>query len=559
MKKRIFRSILSACLVVLSAVVLTTVYSVYRAFLDEEVSRLQVEAASMAKVLNDSGKGAEARLIEEDIQILSPTDIRVCLIEPDGSVYFDSLYPSRHANHADRQEIVEAHEDGVGFSVRYSDTLSTETYNVAVLLKNGSVLRLSRTHASLLSLFVRMIAPIAILVPILIGASWVMAGLLSRHIVTPINAIDPANPLENIPYEQLRPLLERLDENNKQIQSQMEQLELRNREFDALSASMEEGLVMVWNTGKPSFVNRAARSIFDLEQKFSLHDNEQLGELLEQALGGASLETTRTVRGKTYSLLAQPIWKDKEILGAMVLAQDVTEKLEAKRRRQEFTANVTHELKTPLHTISSSAELLSSGLVKADDIPRFTGYISKEAARMSAMVSDIIHLSRLENEEQPQSQAVDVYEIARTEIEKMAQSAEVAGIELSLEGSKAIVLANPVDIQSVLKNLIENAIRYNTAPGYVHVSVHQHNDKVRLMVEDDGVGIAPELQERIFERFFTADVSRTHCGTGLGLAIVRHAIDNLGGSIHLDSEPGKGTCFEIELDAHDEQAANKSL
>lgn len=539
MTKRIFHSILGACLFVLAAAVITTVLSVYQGFVSEEVARLGKETRIVANVLNHGGS------IDPDLELFSLGGIRLCLIDADGTVEYDSFQSDNEANHADRQEIIEASQNGEGSSIRYSQTLSTETYNAAVRLDDGSYVRLSQSHSSLLALFARSLWPMLLLIPALAFVAYVIARLLARNIVVPINAIDLANPLSQVPYEQLRPLLEKLDSNNRQIAGQLRQLEENSLEFEALSTSMSEGLVMVNAQGRPAFINQAARKIFSITTDDWASASNSLNMLLEQGLNGQKAGKIYPKNGRIYSLEATPIRRDERIIGAMVLAMDSTEKQEAALRRQEFTANVTHELKTPLQTISSSAELLSSGMVKEEDVPTFAGYIFKEARRLSAMVNDILHLSRIESQSSEPDALTDLCAVAKEETEQMTKAAALADVHLEFEGEQAYVLADRKDLSDIVRNLVENAIRYNRPDGYVRVTVANRADNVELRVEDGGMGIAPEIQERIFERFYTADPSRSQGGTGLGLAIVKHAASNLGSEVLLDSEPGKGSTFTI--------------
>lgn len=541
MTKRIYRSILWACLLMMFTTVGATVYTLYQAFVRESVAQLEKETELVASALN---QGIDP---QKEVEILALGDVRVCLIKPDGTVIFDSAHPGQEQNHKNREEVVQAVKQGKGFSIRHSDTLSEETYNCAILLNNGSYLRLSQSHSSMLSLFFQATRPMILVLPFMLLVTWGLARLLSRNIVDPINQINPGKPLENIPYEQLRPLLEKLDESNHQIQQQLWQLETRNHEFETLTASMDEGLLMVNNESQLVYANKAAAKIFNLHENWQLCEHQKLADMVKLALEGKTSQQVYKKHGRIYSLESSVVKNDDQCIGALILALDVTEKQEMQKRRQEFTANVTHELKTPLQTISSSAELLASGLVKTEDVPRFSGYIQQEAARMIAMVNDIIHLSRLENESIQTDQKADLYAICQHTVEKLAHSAEVHHVSLHLEGERIWVQGSEVDLKSIVKNLIENAINYNKTEGQVWISVAQKENQAVLTIKDTGIGIPSALRERIFERFFTADPSRCQSGTGLGLSIVNHAVANLGGTIRLDSEEGQGSTFTITL------------
>lgn len=541
MTKKIFRSIFGACLFVLSIALLAVVFTIYRGFVNEDIARLEKETRIVAGALNHSDD------IQSDLEIFALSDIRLVLIAPDGEITYDSINPANHENHYDRQEIVDARNEGSGFSIRYSQTLSTETYNCAMRLNDGSFVRLSQSHSSLLALYASSLRPMLIIVPILAGAAWIVAHLLARHIVIPINAIDLSHPLDSVPYEQLQPLLERLDSNNRQIEGQMRQLEEKSLEIEALSTSMSEGLIMADAQGSPAFVNDAARRIFKLKENQTPSDHPMLKELMDKAMRNEKSQVIYRHGGRIYSLQADPIRKGKKTIGGMVLALDITEKQQARERRQQFTANVTHELKTPLQTISSSAELLVSGLVKPEDIGQFAGYIVDESRRLSELVNDVLHLSRLEQEQTTPLTDIDLCALAREQTEKLIPSAKMNEIDLRFEGEEAEVVADRRDLEDILRNLIENAIRYNRPQGSVVVSVHQTDQHVVLSVKDTGVGIPKDSIDRIFERFYTVDPSRTKGGTGLGLAIVRHAAENLNAKVFVKSKEGKGSTFTVRF------------
>lgn len=542
MTKRIFYSILGACLFVLVVVCTVTVYAVYNGLMQEQVTSLENETRLLATALNQENDE------QRSFELLGSSTVRVCLISPEGEVVYDSFHIARdEENHYNRTEIAQARENGEGFSIRHSDTQSEETYNYALRLNNGLILRLSQSHSTLLSLFYDTIWPMALIVVLLIALSAVLARTLARNIVAPINAIDPAHPLDFIPYEQLKPLLVRLDENNKKLDLQMKELENRNQNWNALISSMDEGLWMFSYNGELIYSNPAARKIFEMPDDFEVRENETLKRLFSQARYQQSSCTQMNLNGRIYSLEASQVIGKEKVYGIMILALDITEKEEAHKRRQEFSANVTHELKTPLQTISSSAELLKLGLVQQDDVPRFVGYILDETDRMSAMINDIIHLSRLENESMPTAQAVDFYEVCKKVVAENQQNAKLAGVTLNLEGEPAWVDGTIVDLESIVKNLLENAIRYNKPDGSVYLRLKRYEDMIQLKIADTGAGIPAEVQPRIFERFFTADPSRNRTGTGLGLSIVNHAVKNLDGTIEVHSKVDVGSTFIVRL------------
>ncbi|MDO4663824.1 MAG: ATP-binding protein [Erysipelotrichaceae bacterium] len=551
MTKRIFYSILGACLFVLIVVCSVTVQAVYNGLVSEQIASLESETKLMARALNH-----ETNKVESLKEFASST-VRVSLVEPDGDVVFDSLNEDgvheENENNNSHEEIIQARETGSGFSIRRSKSQSEEIYYYAVRLDDGNIIRISRSHSTLLNLFYQTILPMIFIVGFLVLFCAVLARILARNIVEPINAIDLADPLNSIPYEQLRPFLMRFDENNKELERKMTELERRNQEWNALLSSMDEGLLMFSRKGILNYSNTAGYEIFGLEENFDVKDNEILKRLYSQALHRHSARAQFNQNGRIYSLEASSVIVADKVIGVMILALDVTEKEEAHQRRQEFSANVTHELKTPLQTISSSAELLGSGMVQPEDVPRFAGYITDEAKRMSAMINDIIHLSRLEQESPQIKEKINLDEVCQKVVDNYQQAAQIANVNLSYEGEPVWVMGTIVDLESIVKNLIENAIRYNKPEGSIFVRLKRYDQFAQLKISDTGLGIPNEVQDRIFERFFTADPSRNKTGTGLGLSIVNHAVSNLGGTITVRSKVDVGSTFVVRLPLSDLQ------
>ena len=316
---------------------------------------------------------------------------------------------------------------------------------------------------------------------------------------------------------------------------------------------MDEGLLMFSRKGILNYSNTAGNEIFDLEENFDVKENETLKRLFSQALRHHSAKSQLNQNGRIYSLEAASVIATDKVIGVMILALDITEKEEAHQRRQEFSANVTHELKTPLQTISASAELLGSGRVQPNDVPRFAGYITDEAKKMSAMINDIIHLSRLEQESPQNKESINFHEICQKVVSDYQHTAQLANLNLSYEGESVWVPATVVDLESIVKNLLENAIRYNKPEGSIFVRLKRYEHFAQLKISDTGLGIPNEVQDRIFERFFTADPSRNKTGTGLGLSIVNHAVANLGGTIKVRSKVDVGSTFVVRLPLSEQQ------
>lgn len=540
MTHKIFSSILGACICVLLVAVAGTVCVIYNAFYQEQVSQLKSQAQMAARLLN-----ADRNL---PVELFDTAGIRLSVIEADGTVSYDSMEDlSQMKNHINREEIVQAHKTGEGFSLRRSDTLSEDTYNEAVALDDGRYIRLSKSHSSLLQLFGEALLPMGGFILFALFLSWWIARRAARIIMAPINAIDPSNPLKKVPYEQLLPLQTKLAENQEQIRRQMADLEQKSREFDVLSANMDEGLLLAKVDGTLVFVNKAARSLFGLRTGDSLKESEPLEKIWKKVLRKHNTTKTLKIDSSTYVLEAALIESQRHIEGVMILVLDITEKEEAQSRRQEFTANVTHELKTPLQTILSSSELIQNQIVTGEDIPVFAGYIHEEAARMTRMINDIIHLSRLDHDTNAIDEVVDFTAVVNNCIAQVRSNAALNQISLRVSAEPVFVLAHKANLEDIVVNLVENAIHYNFPEGYVEVSLVDRAGKAILKVKDNGAGIAPAIQGRIFERFFTADPSHNRKGTGLGLAIVKHAVENLKGTITLESTENVGSCFTVVL------------
>lgn len=549
MTKRIFRAIFGVSLSVLLLAMIGVVWSLYGSFYQEQMGQLTMQTELIANVINEDGT---AKLASLDLD-----SYRLTLISPQGEVLYDSDgHEQELSNHLKRQEIQQARQGGEGSSVRFSDTLSEETYNVARQLKDGSFVRLSVAHRSVLGLFASTIVPLVVFVLAALVISWILAHSLARSIVRPINNIDFNHPLQTKTYPQLEPLLHRLEENNRQIQGQMKELRRKSEEFDAVSQNMDEGLLLLSGSYRILSCNRAAREIFGIYDGWHPFEDVQLKDLLEKARKEKRAHCRMKRGGRRYVMEAAVIDQEASRSGMVVLILDTTEKQEAEKRRQEFTANVTHELKTPLQTISSSAELLGSGMVQEADVPRFAGYISQEAARMTTLINDIIHLSRLDEQESPGTQITRLDEALAQAAGQLSGMAEMEGITLQIHTQPASVRASQHDLQDIVMNLMENAIKYNHPGGWVQADVRTENGKAVLEVSDGGEGISEKDQQRIFERFYRADKSHSRAkgGSGLGLAIVLHAVNNLGGTIHLDSQEKKGSRFTVRLPLVQESA-----
>ncbi len=501
-----------------------------------------------------AAQGVEA-VGAEYFEGLITKDYRISWISADGKVLYDSEADlSEMENHLEREEIKEALESGYGESSRYSSTLMERTLYSAKRLSDGTVVRLSVAQSTLLMLLLGMLQPLAVIILIAIVLSMFLASRLSKKIVKPLNSLDLDDPLSNEGYDELSPLLRRIDTQQRQIKNQADELRKRQEEFEAVTENMSEGIVVLNTKGVILSINRAAEKLFDAshdrvgQHMLSINRSAEISELLSQIEKGVRAEKTLELKGRKYRLDISPVSEDEKVTGAVLLMLDVTEKEQAEQMRRELTANVSHELKTPLHTIAGCAELLENGMVRPEDTARFYSQISNETARMIALVEDIIRLSHLdEGAEDIKRERVDLYELAAQTVKSLSHEAENVGVSVSIEGENAVVYGIPQLLESIVYNLTDNAIKYNRQGGMVKVSVERLSDGVRLTVSDTGIGIPPEHQERIFERFYRVDKSRSKelGGTGLGLSIVKHAARLHNAKIELQSVEGEGTKVKV--------------
>ena len=547
MTKRIFRSICLVAIAVFAASVLLFSFVLYDYFSGVRQEQLRVQTELAAKAVAAEGTAY--------FDGLDTSQYRMTLIAPDGSVIFDSRSDSDEMeNHLEREEIKEALENGVGESSRYSVTLMERALYCAKRLPDGSVLRMSVKQNTLLTLLLGMSQPLAVIILIAIALSMFLASRLSKQIVKPLNSLDLDDPLSNEGYDELSPLLKRIDVQQRQIKNQADELRKRQEEFEAVTENMSEGIVVLNTKGVILSINRAAEKLFDAshscvgQHMLSVNRSAEISALLSEAEKGVHAERTLELKGRKYQLNISPVSEDEKVTGAVLLILDVTEKEQAEQMRREFTANVSHELKTPLQIIAGSAELLENGIVKEEDRLGFYSQIRGEARRMIWLVEDIIRLSHLdEGADDMKQERVDLYKLTAETVSSLVSEAESAGVSLSVDGESAIVNGIPQLLESVVYNLTDNAIKYNRQGGEVKVSVRRTDSGVCLSVADTGIGIPPEHQERIFERFYRVDKSRSKelGGTGLGLSIVKHAASLHNAKIDLQSAEGKGTTINV--------------
>ena len=553
MTKKIFRSIVLVAAVVLLASLVVIVACMYRYSADAQERQIR-DDLSLA-VAGVSADGAEY------LQKVAPSRFRLTWVAADGTVLYDTKADAGQLpSHADRSEIREALENGTGESTRYSATLLEKTLYYARRLDDGTVLRISVSRATVWVLVVGMLQPIVILLLIVLVLSAVLAKRLSKHIVEPLNELDLEHPLDNDSYEELAPLLGRISRQREQIDRQLRELQRKTDEFSQITRSMQEGLVLLDNHWTVLSINPAAQRLFGAdagcvgEDFLTVERSHEMSAAIEAAMQNGHSEFRLRKNGRIYQLDLTRIDSGGEVAGAVLLTFDITERENAEQNRREFTANVSHELKTPLQGIIGSAELLENGMVRPEDTARFIGHIRSEAQRLVTLGKqrlkrrgDIIRLSQLDEGDEMPTETVDLREIAQEAAEDLRGAAEKKHVSLSLEGEAAPVTGVRRLLYEIVYNLCDNAVKYNVDGGSVSIRVEQDGQMASVTVADTGTGIAPEHQGRIFERFYRVDKSHSKAsgGTGLGLSIVKHAVQYHHGSIELQSAPGKGTTIRV--------------
>ena len=518
----------------------------YRDYEDGAFARLRAEEAAIAQGLGAAGS--------DYFDSFAPDD-RVTWIAANGTVLYDSAAPAQLLeSHAGREEIDQALQTGEAQTSRYSKTLLQRTFYYAKLLEGGTVLRVSCTQNSLPAMILMLLTPflwVATLVLILCG---VLSYRLARQITKPLNAINPDNPAPLPSYPELTPLFDKLREQNRTIGKQMNELQLRQREFTAITENMREGFLLVDCKMHVLSSNHSALEVLgrrELKPGCLLYDAEcsqEIFDAVDTALSGSHAELLLTIDETSWQVLANPVVASGQVAGAVVLFMDVTEREQRERLRREFSANVSHELKTPLTSISGFAELMKEGLVPPEKIPEFSGDIYKESLRLIGLVNDIIQLSRLdENSTQFQRAPVDLYDLCAQSIERLSTVAARQSVTLALTGEHAEIMGVEQLLKEMIYNLLDNAIKYNVPGGSVTASVRKSAGRTILSVSDTGIGIPYAHQPRVFERFYRVDKSHSKevGGTGLGLSIVRHAAQYHGARLELKSQPGKGTTITV--------------
>lgn len=546
MTKKIFRSIISVTLVVLTASMFITFSFLYDYFNKSQVAQLKEELSLVA--------GGVEKLGTEYFDDYDSSVFRFTLVAADGSVIYDSKANSADLeNHKSREEIAEAFESGNGSSARYSSTLTEKTFYEAVLLSNGNVLRVSENQVTVGALFLGMLPVICAIIIVSAAVTLFMSQKMAKSIVKPFNELDLENPDKNDTYEELSPILTKINRQHKQIERQLCELKQKSDEFEQITDSMNEGLVLLDKNGTVISINASAKKIFGVPDTaagrffLTVDRNIDINNAVKAALTGNRTELREERDGRIYQFIVSRTESNGQTLGVVILCFDITETAFAERNRRQFTANVSHELKTPLQSIIGSTELLQNGLVKPEDTERFIANIKNESTRLVTLINDIIELSRLDENNTSASEAVDLYTVAYEVAEVLQPSAYERKIEIVLNCEHCILNGIREYFYEIIYNLCDNAIRYNKDGGKVIIDIKNNDNNIILSVTDTGIGIPPEHQQRIFERFYRVDEShsRDTGGTGLGLSIVKHAVEYHKGKIYLDSTVGAGTTVKI--------------
>lgn len=549
MTKRIFKSIFVVSLLVLAGSTGLTLSILYHYFGNQLEKELRTEAAYLAIAVEKEGL--------EAFESLPAQAERVTYVDKDGTVLFDNLADSRDMeNHGQREEIQEAREKGFGTAVRNSHTLSRKTMYYAMKLEDGTILRVSSVQYNVPALLGGMVQPVLImLVAMTALAAWI-ASRVSRHIVEPVNALDLEHPEENQVYDEIAPLLTKINRQQKSLKHEIAEAKRQQEEFSIITENMEEGfLVIDAHTEVLSYNSSALRLLGAGTQNgrqsvLTLNRSEGFQNLIERVLEGKHMVTNLDFQGRSCQVAANPVWQEDKVTGAVIVILDVTERMRGEQMRREFTANVSHELKTPLTSISGFAEIINDGFVKPEDTKKFAGRIFKEAQRLITLVNDVIKISQLdEGKFFCEKEAVDLYEAAREILKRLEERAKENNIHLYLYGPHVKVNTVRVILEEVLYNLCDNGLKYNKQNGSLTVTISEDAENVKIAVEDTGIGISEEDKMRIFERFYRVDKSHSKAigGTGLGLSIVKHGSMFLGADVKVESALGEGSRFVLTM------------
>ena len=543
MTKKIFRSTVVSAAVILVLGITLVMAALYQ-YLGKEIdSELEKEGEYLSY-------GVEADGVTYLEQIKN-SDARITYIAQDGTVLYDSQADiSKMKNHSDRKEFQEAQKHGNGYAERISDTLAEKTVYYEIRLSDDSVLRVSNTRASVLALVLRLVPSLIVILVILLILAGIISSRMAKKIVEPINQLDLDYPEENEGYEEIGPLLSKIHKQNRQISVQLENARRNQEEFAIITENMQEGLLVIDAYTMILSGNSSVWRMFQMKEPktgqsvYSLDRNEDFRKVIEYALKGQHGSALLNLDGEFVQMIANPVFREERVVGAVLLLMNETEKIQRENLRREFSANVSHELKTPLTSISGFAEIIQDGFVKDEDIKKFAGRIYKEAQRLIQLVEDTIKVSQLDEDVNPYEwEQVDLYGVVKDVCNNLKGIAEKKNVHLFIDGKSLVFRTVRPILEEVIYNLCDNGIKYNKEDGTVSIHFRDLGEQVELSVKDTGIGIPREECNRVFERFYRVDKSHSKeiGGTGLGLSIVKHGVTFLGGTLNMLSEPGKGT------------------
>ncbi len=544
MNKKIFRSSVAVALVVLLLSISLIIGILFQYFENQLQHELESEADYIAYAVENQGL--------DYINNFSNSNKRITLISPEGDVIADTMADEAELeNHSDRREVADALKNGKGKSIRYSSTLAEKTIYYALKMKDGNVLRVSTTQYTVAAIIMSLIQPILIVFIVAIALSFALAQKVSTAIIKPINELDLDNPSNNEPYDELAPLLRKISKQKKTIERQIKEAEHKQEEFRLITENMKEGFIVIDKQRKLLTYNNSALTLLDIrnsQPESLLPRLNGFEDVINEALGGKRAESNLEFNESTFSLIANPVYDSSRVIGAVIIIIDVTESVKREQLRREFTSNVSHELKTPLTSISGFAEIMKTGGTPDSVVTDFSSSIYDEAQRLICLVNDIIKISELdEKNSKPENTEVNLYELCRDVINRLLPVADKRNISLNLIGESTAVSGDEKILDEMIYNLCDNAIKYNKADGTVDVIISESKSHIKITVRDTGIGIPLAEQERVFERFYRVDKSHSKAigGTGLGLSIVKHAAIYHNAKIDLKSELGKGTAVTI--------------
>ena len=549
MKNKIFKSIFSVAMTVLVSSLVIVSGTLYHYFTTLEQQNLKEELKLIANATEQLG--------ENYLKEINDEHMRITWIDDDGVVLYDShADATTMENHMVREEVKEAFTYGFGESVRYSTTLMQKTIYQSTLLKDGTVMRISINQESIWFLLLKMIQPIFIIIILAIVVSVIMAQHMAKKIIEPINHLNLDEPLENEVYDEISPLIRRIHIQQKAITKQIEDLKNKQEEINQITNNMNEALILLDDEGKILSMNPAAMRLFGINEKpigediLVVNRKENMRNAMKEAKQVGTTYFSEEINDKIYQFEVNRIDTSVDLKGFVMIAFDISDQFYAQQNRKEFTANISHELKTPLQTIIGYTELIKNEIIKPENLPVYINKIHKEGTRLNQLIEDIIHLSQLDEQQVEAFNVVSLKRIANEVMNEFEETAELKNVTLNVQSENDVCINGSERLlHDIIYNLCDNAIKYNKQDGNVDVSIYEEESYVYLVVEDNGIGISKEHHEKIFERFYRVDKSRSKKsgGTGLGLSIVKNAVKHHHGTIDMESELNKGTKIIIKF------------